>query len=134
MKIPEILTANYVDADLTSDFLEQFRGSGPQVPSNLPTSCTINGKELKKEEVLDLFEEDSELYVHTDSGKGLRKDSLKRIMKYWIHRDPWEDYDFCVFPRDLSWCLAFTHNDRIILKTKTTGEPVGSHDERKRSS
>ena len=134
MKMPDVLTANYEDAELTSAFLERFRGSGPEVVSNLPTACTLKGKELRRKDVLELFDKATDCYVYWDSNQELREESIERVMEFWMNREPWEDYDFCVFPKSLSFCLGFTHNHRIILKeTKKENNDLQDNLHRSRS-
>jgi hypothetical protein len=50
----------------------------------------------------------SELYLTT----------IKAMAHYLKSREPWEDYDICIFDSSFDWCLAISHEDRYVWVTK----------------
>lgn len=109
------------DRDLIlPQFLSKYRVKElNNIPSNLPTACTLDGIEdsrvfesarfLSVPEVLVLFEYPRELFVA----------SPVSVVEFIKAKAPWEDYDICVFPRDLMWCVGLTHNDKIFVVDKS---------------
>ena len=97
------------DADLIlPQFLAKYRVRElNNIPSNLPTACTLDGVEdsrvfesaqfLSVPEVLVLFEYPREVFVA----------SPESVANFIKSKEPWEDYDICVFPRSLVWCVGF---------------------------
>jgi hypothetical protein len=117
-KKPEILTANMCDANLVVYFLHTYRKESSRTSSNIPTACLLEGK--RGQSVSDLIPAsgDDEIFVYYERDAALRKDLIRNVAAFWEAREPWEDYDFCIFPRSLDWCIGFTHNDYCILVHK----------------
>ncbi len=114
--MPEILTANLKNASLIKNFLKKYRNSGSSKEAfNIPTACTLSGKKGKKLTDIKSFSGDEEVFIYWDEGELLRKDKLKNINEFWESREPWGDYDFCIFPESLNWCIGFTHNEYCVL-------------------
>ena len=116
--MPKILTANTSESELVSSFLGAYRKQSPLIPSNLPTACLLEGRKARTVADLLLNFDDQEVFVYWDQGTALRRESFRVVSKFWATREPWEDYDFCVFPRSLDWCIGFTHNDYCVLVTR----------------
>ena len=123
-KMPGILTENIRNPALVIAFLQGFR---PGKPSPLPTACTLNGKKGRKLEELRACQGDEEVFIYWDQGTSLRKDVVYNVIAFWNNREPWEDYDFCIFPESLAWCIGFTHNDYCVLvEARNLAEPDAS--------
>lgn len=37
----------------------------------------------------------------------------KNFLKFLNEREPWQDYDVCIFDENLTFCVALTHNDEV---------------------
>ena len=96
-------------------FLNKFRKKDVNIPSNLPTACQLDG--LKNNNILESskFLNIDKVFYYFDSSKQLFKASTKEITDYVKKRQPWEDYDFCIFDLEVKWCIGITHNDDVIL-------------------
>lgn len=96
-------------------FLKKFRESNIKVPSNLPTSCTLKG--LKGEKVFRSrkFLQYGHVYLYFDYTSQLLKTTPEEAVEYYKKKQPWEDYDFCIFDSELKWCIGVTHNGDVIL-------------------
>jgi hypothetical protein len=133
--MPKILTANTSESELVSSFLGAYRKQSPLIPSNLPTACLLEGRKARTVADLLLNFDDQEVFVYWDQGTALRRESFRVVSKFWATREPWEDYDFCVFPRSLDWCIGFTHNAYCVLVTRQKiAEPAGCTERRDRVS
>jgi hypothetical protein len=96
-------------------FLVKFRSKDVNIPSNLPTACQLMGEKdvdiMNSSNYLKL----NKVYYYFDSSNQLFEASPKEISDYYNSRQPWEDYDFCIFDSDMKWCIGITHNDDVIL-------------------
>ncbi len=116
LKMPDIFKKNVSNKVLVEDFLSKYRLNDPiSIPSNLPTACTLKGVKAKSINELKSFEGSEKVFVYWDEGDSLRIDKIQNIIKFWENRNPWEDYDFCIFPESLDWCIGLTHNDYCVL-------------------
>lgn len=102
--------------DLIVALEKRFRRKDPlRIPSNLPLACSIIGRKdpdyfttaefLRLENVLFLLEGASLLF----------EASSKDVNEYFQRREPWEEYDICVFDRTLAWCVGMTHNGDVVV-------------------
>ena len=114
---PRLLTPNFEDASLVQSFLHLFRVRSPHVPANLPTACAlVSGQSADFTQVQQLAGA-AGLLVYWDAGSKLRRSSIDEVEGFLATREPWEDYDFCIFPGNLAWCAGFTHDDRWFIST-----------------
>ncbi len=114
--MPEILTANIENPSIIKSFLKKYRKISAVTSSNLPTACLLEGIKRKNINELKEFKDDEDVFVYWDEADHLRFEKINNIIYFWENRKPWEDYDFCIFPDTLDWCIGFTHNDYCILK------------------
>lgn len=92
-----------------------FKKSNSKVPSNLPTSCILNGivdKEIFSNHKFLLLKK---VYILFEYDDDLRIAGSREIKDFYINLEPWEDYDFCVFDESYDWCIGVTHNDDVFL-------------------
>ena len=89
-------------------------------PSNLPTACTLDGRKCD----LAVFEESflkqsQQAYVYFENTSELYKATPAQLVAYLSKKEPWEDYDICIFDSGMKWCIGVTHNDDIVLSEKS---------------
>jgi hypothetical protein len=97
-------------------FLKKYRVNELNgLPSNLPTACLLVGEENNDVLKTSYFIAFEQLYVLFEYPQKLFKSSPIDIIKFVSSKQPWEDYDICIFPASLIWCIGITHNDRIYL-------------------
>jgi hypothetical protein len=114
-KLPIVLTPNLEDHQLVESLLRIYRLSGLEVPSNLPTACALKaGARVEFADVRRLAGT-RELFIYWDDGSKLRHSRLEEVAAFLDSREPWEEYDFCMFPKSLVWCAGFTHNNDWFL-------------------
>ncbi len=39
--------------------------------------------------------------------------NVKAVLSFLSKREPWQDWDVCLFNRSVTWCAAITHNDEV---------------------
>jgi hypothetical protein len=100
---------------IISEFLDKFREKDVSIPSNLPTSCQLEGK--KNNDILSSlkFLNYDKVFYYFDASNQLFEASPNELSEYFNKRQPWEDYDFCIFDPEMKWCIGITHNDDVIL-------------------
>jgi hypothetical protein len=105
-------------------FVSKFRPrTGSTVASNIPTACLLQGEEVDEitaalppkgdAAVFTFFENTSEVYCTTWAA----------VLQYLQKREPWEDYDICVFDESLDWCFGISHEDRLVWVSDTHDHP-----------
>jgi hypothetical protein len=101
---------------LVKAFIEKFRTCEPAVtPSNIPTACVLQGR-IDHEFLSDSrFLARKEILFYLESADCLRRTTPTSAAHYFSTREPWEDYDVCLFDESLEWCVGVTHNDDIIV-------------------
>ena len=91
--------------------LSGFRKTDPaKVPSNIPTACVLDG--MLDAQVLTSreFKQRSKVYVFVEGAGIVFVAKPQEIIKYLSARQPWEDYDICLFDENMEWCIGLTHN------------------------
>lgn len=101
---------------LVEAFLDRFRKcKAPETPSNVPTACTLRGRKdreyLNKPQFLDR----KSILFYLEAAQILRRTTPTAVADYFATREPWEDYDVCLFDESLKWCVGITHNDDVIV-------------------
>ena len=101
---------------LIRDFVKKFRTADPSaVPSNLPTACLLKGREDKRYLHEPRFLQRKRLLFLLESAGILREVTPTDIMEYLEAREPWEDYDICLFDESLDWSVGITHNGDVLV-------------------
>ena len=102
-------------AEIKKAFLAKFRVFAPgRVPNNIPTACLLNGRHDPSYLNETRFLNRKSVFFYMD-GSVLRRAKPAEIPQYLSKREPWEDYDICLFDETLSWCVGITHNDHVIV-------------------
>lgn len=104
---------------IVKKFIEIYRRElYEMMPDNVPTACTIDG--VKNNGILSsqAFKSMKSVYVLFDSPFKLLRASGSEVCSYVKNRNPWEDYDFCVFDESLKWAIGITHDDDVIVSDK----------------
>ena len=98
-------------------FLHRFRKvDSARVPSNLPTACILQGRKLKDISNIPNLLRKPRIFFYLDPAPCfLYLTEPESVLNYLAKRQPWEDYDICLFDESLEWCIGITHNDDIIV-------------------
>jgi hypothetical protein len=52
-----------------------------------------------------------EVFVYFESIQLVKRSGLADVQKYLSNKEPWEDYDICVFDESFGWFIGYTHNE-----------------------
>ncbi len=112
---PGIRIDEIIAKPIISKFLKIYRIQDPTIPSNLPTCCILEG--IKNSLVLysNKFLSYKKVYLLYEPSKQLYEVSPPNFLDYLRIKQPWEDYNMCVFDEDMTWCIGVTHNDDVIV-------------------
>lgn len=101
---------------LRKAFLAKFRvfGAG-KVPNNLPTACVLNGRRFPNYLNSPYFLTRKSVFFYLDGQSSLWETTPAQVLHYLSIREPWEDYDICLFDDTLEWCVGITHNNYVIV-------------------
>jgi len=103
-------------------FLSRYRiFPDGEIPINIPTACLVDGEIVDATFIVsDAFSQVERVYFFVESGDALENETLhicapSEAFEYLQSKEPWEDYDICLFDNTLSWCFAISHNDRYVI-------------------
>jgi len=85
--------------------------------SNVPMACSLEGAEISDDLSNLPISEDTTVYVFCENTNELYHATIKAMAHYLKGREPWEDYDICIFDSSFDWCLAASHEDRYVWVT-----------------
>lgn len=103
-------------SQLVEKFIKRFRKCKvPETPSNVPTACVLDGRKDRDYLVKPAFQRRNSVLFYLESGRVLRRTTPAEAANYFAVREPWEDYDVCLFDESLEWCVGVTHNDDVIV-------------------
>jgi|ERR1035438_1921805 hypothetical protein len=101
---------------LVEAFIARFRLCKPsQTPSNVPTACVLQGRKDREYLGKPRFLNRKSVLFYLESAHCLRRTTPIEAADYFSAREPWEDYDVCLFDESLEWCVGITHNDDVIV-------------------
>ena len=83
----------------------------PDRMDSIPISCRIKpmqqGSQLNKA----WFEKADSVVVYMENYEVMVRSTANTVLRFLNTREPWQDFDVCIFPEDVTWCAALTHND-----------------------
>ena len=100
-------------ARILPSFLAKYRLNKKK--TSVPTACILDGPERRDIFDADYFRSERATYFLFEHPRRLHSATARELKAYLQARQPWEDYDICVFPADLEWCIGLTHNESILL-------------------
>lgn len=109
----DILPAENVDElrHRLTKMIEPFRIPGRM--DSIPIACQFRAAEsfasfqnewFAGEDVVVAFFENYNVMVLTN---------VKAVLSLLSQREPWQDWDVCLFNLSVTWCAAITHNDEV---------------------
>jgi len=104
---------------LVERFSSEFQPHvNPFYVNNVPMACKLDGFTIA-DDLSDLpISEDSRVYTFYENTDELYFTTIKAMAVYLANRQPWEDYDICIFDSSFDWCLGVSHEDRYVWVTK----------------
>jgi hypothetical protein len=81
-------------------------------------ACSLEGTEIMEDPSNLPIPEDLKVYAFYENTDELYFTTIKAMVHYLKNREPWEDYDICIFDSSVDWCLAISHEDRYVWVTK----------------
>lgn len=109
--IPEEIAAAAIEKFEARYKMNNARGFA----DNVPAACALQGRRDSNYLDNEAFRNRRLVFFYFDNPAMLREANPGEIAEYYRKREPWEDYDFCVFDESLKWCVGVTHNDDIIV-------------------
>lgn len=85
---------------------------------SIPISCRIDPRERADGVQDDWFSGLGSVIVYMENYEVMIRTSAPAVLRFLKAREPWQDFDVCIFDDDISWCIALTHNDeakRVVL-------------------
>ncbi|HEY5298660.1 MAG TPA: hypothetical protein VIK59_12140 [Verrucomicrobiae bacterium] len=104
---------------LVENFSSEFRPHiDSTLASNVPMACSLEGATITDDLSNLPILEASKVYAFYENTDELYLTTIKAMVHYLKNREPWEDYDICIFDSSFNWCLAVSHEDKYVWVTK----------------
>ncbi|PUA28740.1 MAG: hypothetical protein B0W54_09980 [Cellvibrio sp. 79] len=81
--------------------------------SSIPVACRFACSQSYDSFQREWFDEKLSYVVYMENYGVMVLTEPYKFLKFLEEREPWEDYDVCIFDRGLTFCVALTHNDEI---------------------
>ncbi len=82
--------------------------------TNVPLACRLMGAQTPGLSLDDRLTGEMEVYLYFENLNEVRQSTIANLEAYLSTKEPWEDYDICVFDDRFKWFIGVTHNDAII--------------------
>lgn len=100
--------------------------------SSTPTACLMEGRKIERLDDVEAVTKDESVYLLFESSGEVWETNINSVQHYLEIKNPWEDYDLLVFPPNLAWCIAVSHNRRILFKKAPSAKGVTLNQSRTR--
>lgn len=81
---------------------------------SVPLSCRVLGVHFE-EISMDWYGCDESVFVYFENNEIMVIAPWSEVFEFFSNREPWEDYDACIFNSNIDRCIAITHNDEVKL-------------------
>lgn len=80
---------------------------------SIPISCRITALELYENVERSWFSTEDNYIVYMENYDVMVLSQAKTFIAFLEGREPWQDYDLCIFDEGITFCVALTHNDEV---------------------
>lgn len=77
----------------------------------IPIACRIAPTEFANELQESWFSGVQAVIVYMENYGTMIRSTVPAVLQFLKAREPWQDFDVCIFDDEISWCVALTHND-----------------------
>lgn len=80
---------------------------------SIPVACRFASSQCYEGFQIGWFDEKLSYVVYMENYGVMVLAEPYKFLKFLGEREPWEDCDVCIFDKELTFCVALTHNDEI---------------------
>lgn len=84
----------------------------------------MEGRKIERLDDVEAVTNDESVYLLFESSGEVWETNIHSVQHYLDIKNPWEDYDLLVFPPNLAWCIAVSHNRRMQYKEAPSAKGV----------
>ncbi len=85
------------------------------ISSSAPLACRVLGADVTVDGMATLVPQETQVLLYFENYGKVVRSSWMNFASFYLQREPWQDYDICAFPEVGAWCIALTHNERIVV-------------------
>lgn len=85
----------------------------PDRSGAIPIACRIEASEHADELQDGWFSGVNAVIVYVENDDLMIRATASAVPQFFKAREPWEDFDVCIFDEEMTWCVAVTHNDEV---------------------
>lgn len=82
--------------------------------TNVPLACRLMGAQTLGLYLDERLNGQMKVYLYFEYLNEVRRSTIASLEAYLSVKEPWEDYDICVFDERFKWFIGVTHNDAVI--------------------
>ncbi len=99
-------------AELRRNLLKRLKMNFfPDRQESIPISCRIKPVWQSSQLEKSWFRNISKVVVYMENYDLMVLAEIDDVLRFLNSREPWQDFDVCIFDEDMTWCAALTHND-----------------------
>lgn len=80
---------------------------------SIPFACQFHAVESFNSFDDDWFAGEETVVAFFENHNVMVLTEVKAVLSLLSQREPWQDWDVCLFNRSMTWCAAITHNDEV---------------------
>lgn len=77
----------------------------------VPISCQIKAMEVSSSLEQSWFVHETLIIAYFENYDVMVLTDARHVLEFLAQREPWQDFDVCLFDQEITWCAALTHND-----------------------
>lgn len=83
----------------------------PEISTSAPIACRIRATISSPKLLNDWLITSVPLFAYFENYNIMVQASAQSLIGFIELREPWQDYDICIFDENFKWCAALTHNN-----------------------
>lgn len=94
--------------------LQKLKFFMPDDPcASIPIACRIEPQKLSLQFEESWLPQSGKLFLYMENYDLMILAAAERVSRFLQQREPWQDFDVCIFDQEITWCAALTHNDQM---------------------
>lgn len=82
---------------------------------SMPIACRIRPMKDPGRLEASWFSHEKAVVVFLENDGVMVSTTVDALLLFLEKREPWQDFDMCIFDQGMTWCVALTHNDEVKL-------------------
>lgn len=80
---------------------------------SMPIACRIRPMKESSRLEESWFSRETVMVAFIENDCSMVLTTVDTLLSFLEKREPWQDFDMCIFDQEMTWCVALTHNDEV---------------------